>query len=309
MANGLTLDQVQAYQAYVQEYSPELIKIALQGFRTAQFLKEESGIQGKRTFSVMKSTGRVLKAFNTTYEGSEGVIEMIPRTIETFVTKAEMDVVPSDIRASYLGVFTLPNQEVLPSFLVQVVSHFLMQIMTDFDELLWAGDSDATGILGTFDGFDKQITDAITATDLTEIVTGAIDAANVIASFEAVYDAIADVHKNSMMPLYLYTSKKNKDLYARAVQRATNQFTNPNEVKTMLFGTNCEIVDVPTWSGTSKVLVAPTGALMYGYDQASALNNVNVIRQHYTLEHSVTPEIGGLIATPWDGEVAVNDQF
>jgi hypothetical protein len=311
MANGLKLTEVKSYQAYVQEFSNELIAIALNGFRTAQFLKEETGIQGKKTFSVMKSNGRVLKAFSTTYSGTGDKIEMIPRTIETYVTKAEMDIVPSDIRASYLGAFTLPNQDVLPAFLVQIVSYFIARLMTDIDELVWAGDKDggASNVLDTLNGIDKQIAVAVAASDLTEIATGTISASDVIAKFTSVYDAMADVHKVSMIPLYLYCSKKNKDLYARAVQVATNMYTNPNEVKTMLFGTDCEIVDVPAWAGTSKVLVAPKGAIIYGYDQASAMNNINVIRQHYTLEHSVTPEIGVLIVTPWDGEIAVNDQF
>jgi hypothetical protein len=307
MANGLTLTEVKAYRDYVQTYSAELMMLALQGFRTAQWLTEDNEVQGKKTFSVMKSTGMVLKPFSTTYNGSAH-IEMLPRTIETHVSKGELDIVPSDIRASYLGFFTLPNQDVLPVFLQKIVSYFLMQIATDIDKMVWACDTDGTGIMGLFDGIAKQLKNAVTANELTPIATGAITASNVITSLEAVYDGLSEDHRNSLLPTYIYTSKKVKDLYIRANRDAYTKYTNDQKVVVSLLGTETTIVDVPAWSGTNKVLATAKANLIFGYDKN--LNNpIKVIDQHYHIEHSLIREFGTLVAKPWDGEASVNDQI
>lgn len=299
--------QVKAYQAYVQKYSADLIKIALQGFRTQGWITADDDVNGKKTYTVLKSKGMVLKPFSTTYSGSSH-LEAVPRTIQTHVTKAEMDVVPSDIRASYLGFFTLPNQEVLPTFLREIVSYFLMQLATDIDKMLWAGDTDLSGIMATFDGFEKQLKTAIAASELTPIITGAVTSSNVISAFEGTYDGLSEAHRNSMLPTYIYTSKRNKDLYIRANRDAYTKYTDANKVVVNLLGTDTTIVDVPAWSGTSKIMATTKDNLVYAYDK-NLTTPVKVIEQHYHLEHSTTPEFGALVVKPWDGEVAVNDQF
>jgi len=309
MAHGLRMNEVDAYQAYVQEFSTELMNIALQGFRTAGFLTADNEVVGKKTYTVRKSDSMILKEFSTTYSSVADQIKLIPKTIQTHTIKAEIDITPSEIRQSYLGRFALPNQDVVPAFIIDTVSYWLLRMMTDYDTLLWSSDTTGSGVTSVFDGFDKQIADAVTATDLTAIATGAITATNVVEKFEEVYDAIDDVYKNSGEPLLLYTSKKNKDLYARKERADFGKYTDDGHVKTMLFGTNCEIVDVPTWAGTSKVLVAPQNQMIYGFDGNSPNMEVKVIDQHYTLEHSVTPEIGCLILNAEDGVIAANDQF
>lgn len=304
---GLDLTQVKAYQDYVQEFSPELIKIALSGFKTAKYLNgEQLPNGGKKTWSVINSTERVLKVFSTTYEGSS-MGDVIPRTLQTFLTKAEVNIVPSDLRKSYLGMFTLPNGDVLPEFLEMMLTHFLLRLMTDIDEIVWKGDTTLSGILGTFDGFDKQIADAIDDEVLTPNATGLITKTNIIEAFEGTYDLLSDEIKDSGIPLFLYTSQLNKDIYAREYKNSVLKYTDAGEVMTMLFGTNVQVVAVPKWRGTSKVAVTAKDNMNYGYNESN--NKIKTIEQHYHIENSTTPEIGALIMKPWDGEIAVNDQF
>lgn len=303
---GLDLAQVQAYQDYVEEFAPELLAIALSGFKTAGYLTGEQMPLGKKTWSVLNSTERVLKVFSTTYEGSE-LGEIIPRTLETHLTKGEVNIIPSNLRKSYLGMFTLPNNEVIPEFLEMMLSYFLMRLMTDFDELIWKGDTSLTGVLGTFDGFDKQIATAIDDLVLTPNATGLITKSNIIESFEGTYDLLSDEIKDSGMPLHLYCSQLNKDIYAREYKNSVLKYTDAGVVQTMLFGTNVEIVAVPKWRGTSKVAVTAKDNMNYGYNEKNG--QITSIKQHYHLENSTTPEIGALIMKPWDGELAVNDQF
>lgn len=307
MAHSISMTQVDAYQAYVQEFSDELMNIALQGFKTAPYLFHDTEVKGRKTYTVQKALTRVLKAFSTTYSAGAGQLDWIPRTLTTYMTKAELDITPSEIRGTYLGKFTLPNQEVLDPLLGNIVSYFLTKLATDIEELIWNGDTTGSGIMATFDGFGAQAAAAVTATDITAVATGAITSANVIASLDSVYDALDDAVKSSDQRLYCYTSKTVKDLYARAYRDAVTKYAD-GSVVTQIFGTNIEIVDVPPFASTSKVLIAPMMDMAVGYEGA-AVPEIFIKREHYTIEHSVTPQFGALLIKPFDGQLAVNDQF
>lgn len=305
MANGLDLTKIKAYEAYVQKYSKEIVKVALEGFATAPYLKAEGDISGKKTWTVLNSLGRVLKPFTGTY-AAVPVMEKIPRTLAVELMTAEMDIHPDDILRSYEGEYILPDLKILPDYIQNILGFFLENKMTDIDEVLWKGDVALTGIMGTTDGYDKQIKEAITNAMLSPVATGAITSENVIESFEAVYDELKTNVKKR--PLFLYTSEKNKTYYARQYKKDTTKYTNAGKVMTMLFGTSCEIVGVPAWEGTSRVAVAESGNFRYGYN--GALNSPLFIKpDHYKIEHSSVNQLGALIMKPWDGQLSVNDQF
>lgn len=308
MAASISMTKVDAYQAYVQEFSSELMEIALQGFKTAPYLFHDTEVKGKKTYTVMKTLSRILKAFSTTYSAGADQMDLIARTLTTYVVKGEIDIVPSDLRASYLGNFTLPNQEVLDPLLAQIIAYFIKRIQTDIEEIIWNGDTAGSGVIATFDGFGKQIATAVTATDVTAVATGAITSGNVVASLDSVYDALDDGVKGSGVPMYCYTSKSVKDLYARAYRDQVTRYTDAGAVVTNIFGTDVQIVDVPPFAGTSKVLIAPMQDMVVGYE-GQAMPEIFVKREHYTIEHSVTPQFGALLMKPFDGQLAVNDQF
>jgi len=305
MASSLDLDKVIAYQAYVQEFAPELIKIAMQGFATAANLSEETDVQGKRTFTIRKSLKRVLKPFTGSYSADADQFDHIPRHLIMSTATAEANVVPSDIRGTYLGGAALPSQETVPAFVTEWIGDFLLRMQVDIEELIWEGDTGESGILGTFNGFSKQIAVAIAASELTEVATGTVTAADVKDQFMSVYRKVSAANRK-LGGMKLYTSLANIELYADKYQSDILKFTNPNEVKLTLFGTDCTLVDVPSWEGTDKILVAPQSAMKYGYNNAG---RIKTIEQHYHIENSAPVEIGALITTPFDGEIAVNDGF
>lgn len=305
------MTNIDAYRAFVEEFHDELITSAFRGFTSAPHLTQYSNIKGKKVFTLGEQAD-VLKAFSTTYSASANNTPTVV-TLDTHRFNAEMDLVPSEFEDSYLGRFIPEGQRNdvgSIGFFRSFIDQFLLRIQHNMERVVWNGATGGSGYLAVFDGFGEQIKDAVTATSLTAVATGVLDASTIIADIEGMYDQLYDPLKDDpTKQVKVYVPRLWKDTYARAYRDAVTKYTDEGTVKTTVFGTTAEIVAVDALSGTNKALVTTQDNLVVGMDSPGDSANIFIKPEHYHIEHSVTLKLGAKILRATDGYAVVNDQW
>lgn len=309
--NSVIMTNIDAYSAYVQSYHNELIKSAFRGFTSAQHLTAYENVKGRKTFT-LDGQADVLKVFNGTYAAAGGNTPTV-KHLNTSRFAAEMNLVPSEFEDSYLGQFIEEGQQTdigSNPFFRQFIDKFLLRIQYQQERAVWNSDVDLSTYLGEFDGFGEIIADAVTATTLTAVATGVLDAAAIEADLESMYDALADELKDDpSRPLKFYMPRKWKDTYMRAFQDSVGKYSGTDQMVATLNGTRAELVAVDALSGTNKVCLTTQDNMVIGYDAAADATNINIIKDHYHVEHSVVLKLGVQILRAADDYMVVNDQW
>lgn len=104
-----------------------------------------------------------------------------------------------------------------PRFIYETV--YMPKLVEEQNQMAWTGEytaptaGTAGGYLTAVDGFKKKIADAVTASDLTEIPTGALLAGSIVDQVEAFCDAIPQPYRD--LPGQLIMSSTNVRNYQR----------------------------------------------------------------------------------------------
>lgn len=208
--------------------------------------------------------------------------------------------------------------------------------VADTERIIWRGTYNAavvaagsTDTLSVADGFLKKIDDAITATELTPVVTGVISVTNAVASLDAVWAALSDELKQPGAKMYVsrtiyeYYTKNFWTLnqstpfnsgfvggYAGPDQTGR---TNPEPPRLFLgssFG-YCEIVPVPALAGSGRVICDPLGVMHVGTDLANDNQIVRMDTELRDIRFIMDWKVGtAIVATNINGVeyLSVNDQ-
>jgi hypothetical protein len=162
--------------------------------------------------------------------------------------------------------------------------------------------------IDTMDGFLKIIADEITATNITPVVTGALNSGNVIANLEKVYDALGEAYKN--MPTQMFVSPAIFDLYTRAYRTsfgANNDYGGVARVRVSLDGTLCEVVREPGLAGSQRVICTPKENTFLGVDTLSDYN-LDIQKEKRSINVLMDFKAGVNFGQIHGRALAVNDQ-
>jgi hypothetical protein len=199
------------------------------------------------------------------------------------------------------GKYDVPFEELIMMKLAEAAVDNLRR------KAIFKGDFTAAGTTSTdlFDGFLKIIADEITATNLTPVAGAAITASNAVDQIEAVVASVGSEYWQD--DLVCVVAPENARFYAQDYRASFGALPYNTEFqKTMIDGTNIELVPEIGMAGSDRIIIAKRGNLALGVDALDGLNDMFVQQNRFDLEFGAKMK-GGVQIARLD-EVWVNDQ-
>jgi hypothetical protein len=218
-------------------------------------------------------------AENVTYK--TGIVEADAQILKVRDCIMAIKIVPWKLRATYLGFLAKENLKQKANkqdpFYMPFEDFVLMKLSERATEVMYMnaifkGVRNSAGTTSTdlMDGYLKKITDAITATDLSVVATGAITSANVYAKLLEVYDSFSEAQKQNTVNIHV------SPVLFDWMQRIMNPLTNTT---TFLPRTQAElmaerIMNAMPLAGTNAILFREPGMATSQRIIATAPNNL-----------------------------------
>lgn len=296
MSDSLNLAQVT--QA-AQTYHAEIFSMALVGMPSAKKMMVYPGIKGEHTFT-SSEYGSVVRGWSKTFDPTTDAATFVPRTISVKEGKTDVEIVPAEIRQTYLA-FLLdkgfkPHDFPFEKFILMDIAK---KVKSEIELEAIAKGVRSVGLPTNageyFNGFHKIVADEITATNIVPIVTGVINSSNAVDIVKAMYRQQNVVFRNS--PTKMYLSYGVWDLFCDDYEQTVgavkgddlNQFFVPGS------GKQCEICPLPSWGDSQRIIVTPKENMVLGTDLESDFNTTKIIETHRTLQISMNYTFGAEI--------------
>jgi hypothetical protein len=240
-----------------------------------------------------------------------------------------LKITPSMFHASYLGLLDKENIKGKSAreqaFYIPFEEYLMQQIAAQAKSKLWMNtvfrgvrNNSGTTSAALFDGYLKQIADAITASEITPVGTGPIDMTNNIEKLLMVYDALPEETKGSVVDMYV-----NPTLFD-SVNRLYSPITNPQLLatdaiaaanlpmrKTMsLPGTGAILHREPGMGTSNRVICCTRGLLHFGFNADPKQVEFDIQKENLSLKFIMYIKMGVKIAALNDihGLITVNDE-
>ena len=254
----------------------------------------------------------VVQPYRTPFEPKSGVFQPSQRVLKPRKAKVDIQIDPEAVQEKWLKKITTPGFEPrqLPYeefFMAELVK----KISTELNDItLFNGEFDAAGDepSDVCDGFKKIIDDAITASELSNVVnTGAITVSNAVAKLKQIWKSLPSAWKRveTLMFVSYATAENYEENYATTRGAAPY---NQSFEKAILEGSNgkCRIVRCGWLGDSGKVILAPFGNLVAGTDLLSDINRITTEVNHRYLDVMIEFTMGFQIADM--DAIWVNDQ-
>jgi len=302
--------QLEAYQAYVEQFAEELITKLYYGFPSADTVRVHEGVKGKKVLTEVIVGDNIVKRWRKEFDGTADV-DFVPRVLDVNPLKVETSITPQEIESNYLGFIRQtgqsPEDYPIQAFILDKV---IQKAHEEIEQAVWGGEAGAVAALdnaiAVFDGFLHLIDDAITATDVTPTVTGANTPANIVGNVESVFDSLGDAEKVS--PTIAFVAPQNFINYNRNYRNDYGKYTNPQNMREKLDFADCTLVGLPGMTGSDKIIITSQENLHVGIDTPSDHNAFRMQQNHRTIDFWMDFKLGVQIAQLRDGIIAVNDQ-
>lgn len=279
MAQSVTLTDVAAYLAYVQDYREDLVIRAFYGPKTAQFATVREGIKGRETLTRLKFVSGKAVAWKSDFSAASGALTMHPRHLDVVAIKRDLSFVPQEFEATYLGYVRRQGQnpgEDLP-FQGYILQTLLSGHAEELDAALWQAEAAGSITPGTtpmvqcFDGFLTVITDEIAGGGIPGAAViptpgGALTQSNIVGLLEDMWMALGAAYKE--MPVDVYLSWANFQMYQQAYREdyGFNFGSTQNARVTLDFSQNAQLIPMPGMGTSDRIIMTPRGNLNIGYD-------------------------------------------
>lgn len=246
-----------------QESNPILRRLVLGGDSIARFHKQ-TGIKGSAKINVLSVNPTLQSGAGCGFE-ADGVAKLSQRDLNTALIKINMEVCPETIRGKYAEhlLSTNADENALP-FEAYLVNGILDQIDKKKENLVWQGDTTATGTELVFiDGLLK-IAGADSAVAKESIASGKTAMAGLVqvylkASDEAKAQGLVIFCDPAIYDIFMLEMvAKNFYHYAGANNSAPDEF--------VLAGTNAKVVRAGGLLGTKKVFATYAENIYLGVD-------------------------------------------
>lgn len=308
---SLVYSDIAAYRAYIQSFGAELLTIAQIGFETASQVDHMPLVKGVHTDTLMKKNGSLIRGYNGVFTGYDSQ-KLVPIQYTTDPFKTEFNIMPGEaMYKSYLGFLTSRGFKT-KEWPIQkwFLTEHMNGIAAEMEVAIWEGVKSGLAaadapIIQKMDGFGKRINDAITATLLTPIVTGAVTATNIVEILEDMHATFSKAYKTKSVKCFL--SINHETAYFKA-KGATLQYITDEWMSKKFNTARIELVFVPGLDDNKIVMTIPNN-LVYNYDDVNDIKNWFLKEEHYSIEGSATMRAGTTIRFAEDGLLAVNDQW
>ncbi len=233
------------------------------------------------------------------------------RLLKVRSIKVDLVLIPQVLEKTWLGKMKDPKNPFEMPFEAFIMGYVAQKAKENLHlQSIFKGIYNGAGTtpVATMDGFLKIIADEITATNITPVVTGAINSGNVIANLEKVYDALGEAYKNT--PTQMLVSPAIFDLYVRAYRGsfgANNDYAGVARGRVSLDGTLCEVVREPGLAGSQRVICTPKTNLYLGVDTMGEYN-LDIQKEKRSINVLMDFKAGVQIGQIHGRGLAVNDQ-
>lgn len=276
MPNSIKTTSAEALQAFVQDFSPDLIGKSFYGNQTAAIATPHTGVKGKKILTILE-LGDIGHRWAEPFTPNADTLDFRPRTLEVEAGTFEMLINPQKLYDSYLAEFhrgTFNDSNLIPfeGYILNAVAGKKAQ---EIERSWWRGDkaaSPATAdkLWAVINGWLTLITDDLASGSpkLTATPTsgGALTTSNTIQTIEAIFDTM-DVTNQDSSDLRVFVSPKVWTIYQRQYRNDYGKYTDNDERGRMkLDFCDAELVRTPGMGTSSRIVVTNKNNLHYGYD-------------------------------------------
>lgn len=256
----------------------------------------------------------------TTFSPTTNALNFDARILQVRPVKVDVRIYPQEFHNTWLGQYAAPGagpKLILEAFLMQEIAKKARQ--ENHLQALYKGVYNASGTtpLDNYDGFLKIIADEVTATNISAgnnnlVTTGALNAGNIIANVEAVFDKLGDQYKT--VPSQMLLSPTLYMLYQRAYRLAFGQNQNYGGTNGVLDdglyidGTMCQITPEPGLTGSSRIICTVKENMCYGVDLGGDLNDPRTEVDHRAIDVMMDFKVGVQFRQIKNGILVVNEQ-
>lgn len=279
-----------ALSAWTEEHADEFLAKAVMSAKTPAFMNIVSGFKpGSHKLPTIDHDYDMLQSGSscTFSESGDLILDQRDLTVESIKTNNEYCI--RDLENYFARQVLSPGQEYdgLDGVSVATLERYRAALGKVFELALWNGDkSTAPNALASYDlinGINKVVSDAVAAGDIpaAQNLSGAMTAGNIIASLEAMYDALpvdsfAGITEASNQ-YKLFIGDDAMKIYERDYRDTHGAVVyNQGFEKRFLDGTNIEIVGVPGLNGSDKALLTKQSNLLLAVDSMAEENDFRV---------------------------------
>lgn len=319
MASGIDFTTVEAYKDFVEDFADSLYSDLFFGFASANYAMAHVGVKGKLVLTELLIKENLARRWDAAFVGTLNT-EYKPEELIVQTNKVEHSVIPQLFESSYLGFMRQQGQssDDYP-FQAYVLGKLLEKLASEMEVAFWQGEAAAVPattdfLRQTFDGVLKQITDAITALELTPVVTGVSTASNIIANLRTMWAQVSVVDKQNGADIHMsYTDfdllrQAIKDTYKVDVAYVDINTSDYQGMFYELGSRNTRIIPVPGMGSSRRIFIHRPGNLHYGMDAPGEWSNWEFEKNHRQLDFWTDFNLGVKVTQLRDGIAVVNDQ-
>ena len=233
------------------------------------------------------SVSTIVQPFQKTWS-PKGTDEFKPVKIEQQHIKADIELYPDDIEATWLGFLSDNNltRKDWPLVKWLVESHYLPRMRSDMElNEVYKGvfvepESGVAGTAGTgMDGLRKKLQDGVADGTINQVTgLGALDEATIFDQVEAFVDGISELYQG--VPMKVFMSQRWVKAYLRD-KRAQGLYTikGPGEIDGSVDFLPFEVQILPSMAGTSDIFATPKENMIH-------LTKKDVNKNRFNIEES-----------------------
>lgn len=233
--------------------------------------------------------------------------------------KVDLKIIPAELHKTWLGKYKKKGTDVfdLP-FETFIFMHIFAKIQEKMHKnAFYKGVYNAAGTttVATMTGFLKLVTDLVTATTITPVVTGAITYANVIDKIELMCDQIDDAYEDEddielvvSKTIFNWYWKKRRELYGVGNLSDVYRGDLTKTDRLPIEGYNVTLVKEVGVGTSQRMILTPKKNRILGFDSENDLNNIEIQREKRWLNILIDFKFGAQFMLAKNGYLIVNDQ-
>lgn len=247
-----------------------------------------------------------------TFDPPTDAITFGARILKVRGAKVDLQIIPQTLYKSWLGKLYSKGSNPYDYPFEQMIAEYVQARVQENIRMkaLFSGVYNASGTTpgAIMDGIKTLIAAEITATNITPVTTGAVDADSIITDLEAVYDSIGEAYKQGETQALV--SPTLFDWYVRkyrATYGANNDYQGMAQGMVRLDGTNCWVKREPGLAGSQRIIVTTPDNIVYGIDSAADEGNIIVEKEKRAINLLMDFKVGVQFKEIHARALAVND--
>lgn len=232
------------------------------------------------------------------------------RTLKVRPWQVDIEIIPEQVYKSWLGmlksnkdIYQMPFEEYILADLISKAKEELL-LQTIYNGV---HNASGTNALAVADGYKKHIADALTASEITAIVTGALTAENIIDKVELVADGLGEAY--TKMATEIHVSDLNFKRYVRKYRGlfgGNTDYIGMNRDRVAIDGSNAILVRKPEMGVSNRIIHTAKDNFYMGINSSEFV--LNVEKHKRKLFIMLDGKIGTQFAEMRNKAIAVNDQ-